>query len=85
MYQADWTTTLSDDLLAYTATIQTPTITRWPSKEQSPETQEKVVQGVVTYFNSGNKPGNCNLTVTVDSRQQNKVFSLAGGGGDPLG
>jgi hypothetical protein len=85
MYQADWVTTLSDDLLAYTATIQTPTITRWPSKEQSPETQEKVVQGVVTYFNSGNKPGNCNLTVTVDSRQQNKVFSLAGGGGDPLG
>jgi hypothetical protein len=84
VYQADWAT-LADDLTAYTMKVQTPTITRWPAREPAPETQEKIVHGVVTYYNASAISGTAIMDVTIDQRQQNRSFSLATGGSDPLG
>jgi hypothetical protein len=85
VYQADWQT-LCDDLLPYTATVTTPVITKWPTPGQPlPETQEKVVHGVVTYYNPVGNQSVASLDVTVDSRTQSKSFSLAATNGDTLG
>jgi hypothetical protein len=84
VYQADWET-LGDDLSAYTAIIQTPTITRFPAPGKTiPETQEKVIQGLVTYYNTLNAATTADLTVTVDSRVQSTSVSMASGSGDVL-
>ena len=84
VYQADWTT-MGDDLTAYTAIVQTPTITRFPSPGKTiPETQEKIIQGLVTYYNTKNISDIADLTVTVDNRVQSTSIILASGSGDTL-
>jgi len=85
VYQADWAT-LADDNLAYAAVVQTPIITKWPAPGMTvPETQEKIVHGVVTYFNPAANDAGVVLTALCDSRQQTDSFALSGTGGDVLG
>ena len=85
VYQADWAT-LSDDLLPYTALVQTPIITKYPVTGQPvPETQEKIHHGVVTYFNPVGNQASVSLDITIDGRIQSKSFSLAATNGDVLG
>ncbi len=81
VYMGDQTTLSDmDGTVAYTATARTPTITRWPSQIGNvPETQEKVLAGVMTMFNAKGAYS-ANISVTVDTRVQSTTFSLSGGG-----
>ena len=85
LYQADWDT-LGDDLLPYAAIVQTPIITKWPAPGMTiPETQEKIVHGVVSYFNPAPNDAGVILTALCDGRTQTDSFALSGTGGDVLG
>lgn len=66
---------------AYTYTIRTPIITRYPSPQNpTPETTEKQHIRVTTYFNPHTVGATAALSVTVDSRQQRYTVDLTGGG-----
>lgn len=66
---------------AYTYTIKTPVITRYPASPQpTPETVEKQHIRVTTYFNPKTPNATAQLTVAVDSRQQTYTVDLTGGG-----
>lgn len=64
----------------YTYTIKTPTITRFPSDKKTPETSEKIMRGVSTYFNPRTPGATATLTVNVDTRAQTYTIPLSGGG-----
>jgi hypothetical protein len=69
-----------DGTVAYTATARTPTITRFNSnKGLAPETQEKVIDGVMTMFNAKGAYS-ANISITVDTRTQSTTISQSGGG-----
>lgn len=72
--------TLGDAGAAYTASIRTPTISRFKTKQgEIGEAQEKVFAGLVTYFNpKGNYTAN--LTVTVDKQANAQTINLQGQG-----
>jgi hypothetical protein len=65
---------------AYTFTIQTPVISRYPAQTPTPETAEKLNRTVTTYFNPHTPGATAQLTVTVDRRQQTYTVDLTGGG-----
>lgn len=66
---------------AYTYTIRTPVITRYPAPgAATPETVEKQHVSVTTYFNPHTPGATAALTVTVDRRQQVYTVNLSGGG-----
>lgn len=66
---------------AYTFSIRTPIITRYPAPQTpTPETAEKQHVGVTTYFNPHTQGATAQLSVTVDSRQQIYTVDLTGGG-----
>jgi hypothetical protein len=80
VYEGDQESDLDDALEAYTATIRTPTITRFEAaRGRVPETQEKGFTGVVTYFRPVGAYS-ANLTVTVDRRVQSYTVDLSGAG-----
>jgi hypothetical protein len=84
VYQGDYAS-LDDDGTAYTATVQTPILTRFPitSDTTIPETQEKSFVGVTTYVNS-EIASLIQFTAVVDGRTQSDSFTTAAGG-DVLG
>jgi hypothetical protein len=66
---------------AYTYTITTPTISRYPAPQNpTPETAEKNHRGVVTYFNPHTPGATVTMTVTIDNRQQQYTLGIGGGG-----
>lgn len=66
---------------AYSFSLKTPTITRYPAPGQStPETVEKQHASVTTYFNPHTPGATATLTVTVDRRAQVYTVPLDGGG-----
>lgn len=72
---------LNDAGRAYTYTIKTPTIARFPAQgTPAPETQEKQFAGVVTYFNPAGTGVTAALTVTIDRRVQTYTVDMTGGG-----
>jgi hypothetical protein len=72
---------LNDAGTAYTMSMKTPVITRYPAQGGgTPETQEKQHTGVVTYFNPSAAGVTAQLTVTIDRRTQTKIVDLTGGG-----